>query len=82
MVVAAATTRRVLEALAQALPEDGEDLVTRVDIRNGWAGAVHVRVHSLLSRAAGEELGERVRRAVADAVSSRHTVEIVWSSAG
>lgn len=81
-VVAAETTRQVLEALARAIPEKGEDLVTRVEIRSGWAGAVHVRVHSLLPRAAGEELADRVRRSIADAVPSRHTVEIVWASAG
>lgn len=81
-VVDAATTRKVLEALARAIPDTGEDVVTRVDIRSGWAGAVHVRVHSLLSRDANDELGRRLRRAVAEAVQARHSVEIVWASAG
>jgi hypothetical protein len=81
-VVAAAVTRRVLEALAHAVPDRGEDLVTRVEIRDGWAGAVHVRVHSLLLRAEGEEFAHRVRQTVDAAVRSRHTVEIVWESSG
>lgn len=75
-------TRRVLDALARAMPQDGEDLVTRVDIRSGWAGAVHVRIHTLLPRLGGEELGDRIRRAVEEAVPTRNTVEIVWGSAG
>jgi len=81
-VVDAVTTREILEAVARALPDRGEDLVTRVDIRNGWAGAVHVRVHSLLTRDAEDDLGRRLRRAVAEAVHVRHSVEVVWASSG
>lgn len=80
-VVAASTTRAVLQAVAQVMPDDGEDVVTRVDIRSGWAGAVHVRVHSRIRRSAGDELGPRLRRLLDEVHHGRHTVEIVWGSA-
>lgn len=82
VVVAGLTTREVLEAVARTVPDKGEDLVTRVDIRDGWGGAVHVRVHTLLGWGADEEFGRRLRRELAQAVNVRHRVEIVWSSAG
>lgn len=81
--VAALTVRRVLDAVARAVPDKGDDVVTRVDIRNGWAGAVHVRVHSMLAQGADDQFAQRLRRGVAQAVAGRrHTVEIVWASAG
>lgn len=76
------TTRQVLEAVARAVPDAGDDVVTRLEIRNGWAGAVHVRVHTLLRRDADAEFARRLRRAVAEGVKARHWVEIVWASAG
>jgi hypothetical protein len=81
-VVEGLTTREVLEAVARAIPDTGEDVVTRLDIRDGWAGAVHVRVHTLLRRDSDEEFARRLRRAVAEEVKARHWVEIVWASAG
>ena len=80
--VAAVTTREVLEAVARAIPEVGEDVVTRVEIRSGWAGAVHVRVHTLLSRETAAAFGHGLRKEVDKVVHARHTVEIVWASAG
>jgi hypothetical protein len=81
-VVTARTARLVLEAVAGCLPPHGGDVITRIDLRNGWGGAVHVRVHTLLSRNDGSALGQKLRAAVADAVSGRHTLEIVWASLG
>lgn len=80
--VAVSTTRRVLEAVARVLPVNGDDVVTRVDVRDGWGGAVHVRVHSRLARAEAGSLGPELRAAMAAAVPGRHTVEIVWASSG
>jgi hypothetical protein len=82
VVVAGLTTREVLQAVARTVPETGEDLVTRVDIRDGWGGVVHIRVHTLLRRGADEEFARRLRQEVARAVNVRHRVEIVWSSVG
>ncbi len=76
------TTREVLEAVARTIPDTAEGVVTRVDIRDGWGGAVHVRVHTLRRRGEDEEFGRRLRQEVAEAVRVRHLVEIVWSSAG
>lgn len=76
------TTRRVLEAVAGVLPPVGEDVVTRVDVHDGWGGAVHVRVHSRLCRNDSGDFAKRLRAAMASAVPGRHTVEIVWASAG
>jgi len=79
-VVAVDTTRGVLLALAQALPDEGSDLVTRLEIHDGWGGAVHVRIQTQVPRsAAGRELETRLRAAVGTALGQRrHRVEMRW----
>jgi hypothetical protein len=79
--VSAEIARNVLVAIAQAMP-DGHDVVTGVDIRAGWGGAVHVRVHSRLSPQAGAVLARRVRQSLPAVLPERHTVELLWASAG
>lgn len=79
--VAASTARRVLQALASVLPDDGADLVTRVDIHDGWGGAIHVRVHTGLDRARHKELATQIRQAVGRELNVRHRVELVWAAA-
>jgi hypothetical protein len=81
-VVAARTARMVLEAVAEAMPRQGGNVVTRVDIVDGWGGLIQVRVHTLLSRDADSELPARLGAAMARSVSGRHRVGVVWASAG
>lgn len=69
-------------AVANVIPHIGDDVVTRVEIRDGWGGAVHVTVHSRLMHGDAGDFAPRLRRALAQAVAGRHTVEIVWASAG
>jgi hypothetical protein len=77
-VVTAATTRQVLRAVAEAITPDCHDAVTRVDIRDGWGGAIHVRVYTGVPRHSDVEFPERLRAAVARVVPARHRVEVVW----
>ena len=80
--VSAETARLILQGIAEAMPLQGDDVVTRVEIRDGWGGAIHVRVHSLLPRGGDQELGMRIRTSIARLVAERHRVEIVWASPG
>lgn len=76
--VDAATARLVLTALADALPPEGNDVVTRIDIHRGWGDVIQIRIHSRLARDA--ELAGSFRRAVAAKLEARHRIEIVWAS--
>lgn len=82
--VEAETTRGILLALAGALPDEGEDLLTGLEVRDAWGGALLVRVHSAAIPAAGRhDLGERLRRAVRSATGDRRCrIDIVWGSGG
>jgi len=40
----AEVTKRVLQALGDAHPDDGDFTVTRVDIDRGWGGVVNVTI--------------------------------------
>jgi hypothetical protein len=77
-------TRRVLHALATALPEEGHDLLTGVEIRDVWGGAVLVRLHTAHERSVGvQPKVEDLRRAVQLALEGhRHRVEVAWTSLG
>jgi hypothetical protein len=37
-------TKSVLSALAQVLPDDGHNHLTKLDIRRGWGDVLHVRL--------------------------------------
>lgn len=78
------TVRGILRALAEALPEEGEDILTGLEIRDAWGDAVLVRLHTRATRSpATDQLAERLRMAVLGEVGDlRHRVEIVWGSIG
>jgi|HubBroStandDraft_2_1064218.scaffolds.fasta_scaffold736835_1 hypothetical protein len=39
-------TRSILLGLANALPDQGDNLITRLDIRMGWGDAIAVHIHT------------------------------------
>jgi hypothetical protein len=73
-------TRRVLTGLASALPEEGRNLITRIDIKRVWGDATQVKIY------AGASLGHEpvelkpiFKKAVDDALGhQRHLVDIAW----
>ena len=77
-------TRRVLAAVAQVLPDDGQNHLTRLDIHHGWGDTLNVRLHTTMPQSAiGREFGVKLREAVDGAlIDQRHTVEIVWDALG
>jgi hypothetical protein len=80
--VAAGTSKRVFQAVANALHEDGPSLVSALKLRSGWGDVVDVRIHTPLSLRQREELAP-VETAIDEAlVGRRHRVEIVWESFG
>jgi divalent metal cation (Fe/Co/Zn/Cd) transporter len=79
--VASETTKRVLEALADALPEEGTSPVKSLRIHDGWGNMVFVAIHTALSRSSDHELGNRIKDSVEGALGGqRHRVEIIWES--
>ena len=83
-VVTTHLARRVLQALAAALPDEGNDVLTGVEIRDSWGSAVLVRIHTLHDRSPdGLMLANDLRAAAEEALEGhRHRVEIAWGSLG
>jgi hypothetical protein len=80
-VVAASEGKQVLQAVAGSLPDDGENVLTKLELYEGWGDILVVRLH-VADRAGDRGLAKRVRESVTDAVGERrHQVEIVWCSA-
>jgi hypothetical protein len=77
-------TKSVLSAIAQVLPDDGHNYLTKLDIRRGWGDVLHVRLHTTVPpSAAGREFGDRLRDAIGQALGDeRHSVVIVWGAIG
>ena len=75
-------TKRVLSAIAEVLPDDGHNYLTKVDIRRGWGDVLNVQLHATMPRTEDErELGEKLRAAIDEALrDERHLVEIVWGA--
>jgi hypothetical protein len=73
-------TRRLLTALAGAIPEEGPSQLTGLSIRQGWGGIVNVRVHTSASPTAADwELGRALSTAVQIALDGRrHELSFVW----
>ncbi len=72
----------IFDALNDALPDDDFQWVWRVDVFEGWGGALFVTVYSGISRrAAGAALTENTYAAVARVlVGRRHVVRIIWAT--
>jgi hypothetical protein len=78
-VVATEITRRVLTGLAEALPEEGRNLITRVDIKRGWGETVMVRVYSGALGGQPSELKAIFKAAIDEVLGDeRHDVQVVW----
>lgn len=82
--VAAHITRRILEEVARALPEDGHDIVTGLEIRDIWGEAILVRLHTAALRSSGlADVAAHLQAAVHRALGDRRCrVEIAWGSVG
>jgi hypothetical protein len=74
--------KRLLLALASALPDDGPDQLTGITIRQGWGGMINVQAHSSLplqrDKAAIKSLLEEVVRSAVG--ERRHGVSVEFES--
>jgi hypothetical protein len=72
-------TKRILEAIAEVLPDDGHHHISRLDVRRGWGNILNIRIHATTT--AGEGLKVKLREAIEKAVGDqRHSIEIVWNT--
>ncbi len=73
-------TRRVLLELAEALPLEGHNVLTGVDMRTGWGGTIFVTVRSGISRYENRHVVEtRYKMAVVAALgAARHQIQVKW----
>lgn len=76
------TTKRLLIALAHALPDEGSSHLTGFNLHTGWGDILNVRLHTAMQRTSvGMEFGTELRQAVSEVLGQqRHAVEIVWDS--
>ncbi|HUC06317.1 MAG TPA: hypothetical protein VL961_13010 [Acidimicrobiales bacterium] len=77
-------TKRILTAIAGALPEDGRlNVVTRIDVRRGWGNTIYVEVYSGLESDALpiDRTLEKVFTAAVDSAlgEERHQVRVHWN---
>src|ERR1035441_3087036 len=72
--------RRVLLELSEALPAEGHNVLTGIDMRTGWADIIFVTVRSAMSPLHGrDDVGNRYKMAVAAALgAARHHIEVKW----
>ena len=86
--VAAETTTKILQALLETHPTDGQGVITGLDIQQGWGDMVQVHIYAGRDRRSGEvaepAVLERIRRAVVGSLGDdvRHTVRIVNRDGG
>jgi hypothetical protein len=73
-------TRRVLLELSEALPAEGQNVLTGIDMRTGWGDIIFVTVRSDISPLHGrDDVGNRYKMAVAAALgAARHHIEVTW----
>jgi hypothetical protein len=73
-------TRRVLLELSEALPLEGYNVLTGVDMRMGWGDTIFVTVRSGIPRHENrQEIGTRYKMAVAAALGvARHQIQVKW----
>jgi hypothetical protein len=76
--------KRVLGAVTEALPDDDNNHLSRLDMHYGWGSVLNIRLYPTMPHsAAGREFGANLRGAVDDALGeNRHSVEIVWEGIG
>ena len=73
-------TRSVLVELAEALPAEGQNVLTGIDMRTGWGDIIFVTIRSDLSPLySRDDVGNRYKLAVAAALgAARHQIEVRW----
>jgi hypothetical protein len=78
-VVSAATTRRLLEALVEALPDEGDDVLTGLRVHEGWGATVQMFIHTALAPTtpAWHDFAGRVTAGVGSTVPRRCQVRLV-----
>jgi hypothetical protein len=78
--VATGVTKRVLIGLANALPQEGYNFITRIDIGRGWGDAILVTIHASASLQHQPLDIRTVYKEVIDEVlaGERHLVQFEW----
>ena len=72
-------TKNVLLGLAEALPQDGYNVLTGIDMRTGWGDTIFVTIRSGIPPESRDEVGSRYRMAVAGALGpARHHFHVQW----
>ena len=73
-------TRRVLLELAEALPLEGQNVLTGVDMRTGWGDTIFVTVRSGIRQHENrQEVENRYKMAVVVALGDvRHQIQVKW----
>ena len=68
-------SKRVLQAIAESHPDDGDFAVRRVDISRGWGDLVNVTIHAEADRSRVHDAGATARRRSSHAHLVREAVE-------
>ncbi len=81
--VTPALSKQILQALVDALPEDGpNNLVSRIELRRGWGDAINIDIYPGPDPTAPREdrqLELRLRASVDHALGSqRHSLQVHW----
>jgi hypothetical protein len=73
-------TRRVLLELAEALPLEGTNVLTGVDMRTGWGDTIFVTLRSgIPPHENRQEVETRYKMAVVVALGdARHQIQVKW----
>ena len=73
-------TKQVLLELAEALPAEGYNLITGLEMYTGWANTIYVTIRSGSSPLSNrDDLRARFTAAVASALgNARHHVQVHW----
>lgn len=73
-------TKQVLLELAEALPAEGYNLITGLEMHTGWADTIYVTIRSGASPLGNrDELRARFTAAVASALGdARHHIQVHW----
>ena len=73
-------TRRVLLELARALPPEGHNVLTGIDMRTGWGDTIFVTVRAgIPPHETRQEVETRYKMAVVAALGdARHHIQVKW----
>jgi hypothetical protein len=85
-VVTPALSKQILQALVDALPEEGpNNLMSRIELRRGWGDAINIDIYPGPDPAAqrgNRQLEQRFRASVDQALGAqRHSLQVHWGDA-